>query len=194
MKQNETFQKLCIFLGFPRDMEPALKKLKGVVAQLNAGLAANCGIILDLKSWHQVMPGMGSPQQVILNQIPISQWDIFIGVVGSRFGTPSGGFASGTEEEFRLAYQCWKEKGKPNIMFYRCVKPIDPKMTDPDQLKKVHDFFDSFKNNAEHPGLYKEFKKFASFGDSVLQHLTQVLLDYIQERGQVCYWLNCQIM
>jgi hypothetical protein len=41
---------------------------------------------------------MGRPEQLILDQI--GQYDLFVGIMWRRFGTPTGVAGSGTEQEF----------------------------------------------------------------------------------------------
>lgn len=60
--------------------------------------------------------------------------------MGSYFGTPTPNFASGTEEEFFVAYEAWEKSGTPEIMFYFSNLTPSVRDIDPDQLKLVRDF------------------------------------------------------
>ena len=115
--------------------------------------ADQVGFILELKEWRQVIPDMGRPQQIIFDQIGPQSWDIFVGVLWLRFGSPSGAtdpttslpLESGTYEEFLTAHKLWKETGRPRILVYRCNRPPERlDQIDPEQFAKVKDFFRRF--------------------------------------------------
>ena len=159
-----------------------------VVEELNR-YANRLGVNFSLLDWRQVVPDMGRPQQVILDQLKPEEWDLFIGILWHRFGTKSGvqvpdnnrNFRSGTEEEFYTAYSLWKSHGRPRIMFYHCVRPIAPDRLDPDQLKSVKEFFAEFAYDASHPGLYQQFRKTTEFVDRVRGDLMQFLFDFNEQ-------------
>src|SRR6266498_5031047 len=122
---RKTYKKLSIFVAAPSDVATEKERIISVVDQLNKGLADKLGIILEVKEWSQVVPNMGRGQQVIFDQLPVEQWDIMIGILWLRYGTPSGGInpeESGTHEEFNVAYESWQKTGKPHIMFYQCTR------------------------------------------------------------------------
>jgi formylglycine-generating enzyme required for sulfatase activity len=177
-------RKLQIFVASPEEMADERQRLERVINELNDTIAEEYGWILAIKNWQQVPPAMDRPEEVILKALKVESWDVFIGIFWKRFGTPTGAidsqtgreFSSGTEEEFKLAYRLWKEKGRPHIMFYRCIRP--PKTLnelDADQYKLVSDFFKKFASKAEHPGLYKEFLSAEDLAESVRRGLTALL-------------------
>jgi len=62
------------------------------------------GITLRLIGWPDtVRPGVGVDPQNVINQQVRDQYDIYVGVWGSRFGQSTPRAGSGTEEEFRQA-------------------------------------------------------------------------------------------
>ncbi len=125
---------LHVFVATPRDVAAERDRLGLIVRDLSAAFAEH-GLTLELLDWRDVVPDLGRPEDVILDQLPVEKWDIFIGVLWARFDTPPGrkdpetgkSFLSGTEEEFALACRSWRETGKPRILFYRCkrVKSTD---------------------------------------------------------------------
>lgn len=185
MGKNKYYRKIEIFVAAPNDVQAEREILKTVVNELNRGIANHFNFILEIKEWSQVPPGMGRPEDVILNNLPIENWDIFIGILWKRFGIPSGGvdpqsgkrFISGTEEEFKLAYLSWKKTRKPYIMFYQCKRPIGIDEIDIDQLNRVKAFFAEFNHDAKHPGLYKSYKAIEEFQQIVRDDLTSLLVE-----------------
>lgn len=178
-------QKLRIFAASPSDMATERAKVETVAARLKP-LADDRGIVLDVVDWRSVVPDMGRPEQVILDQLKPTEWDIFVGVLWHRFGTPPGAadahtggeFLSGTEEEFRAVYRLWKEHGRPRVMFYRCMRPAPLDALDPEQLKRVRDFFAQFEAVGEHPGLHQTFNTIEEFERLFLDNLQRLLLAY----------------
>lgn len=182
---SNTHRKIRVFVASPGDVTREREHLEKVVASLNTGFADRRGVILELKDWRQVAPNMGRPQGVIFDQIPVESWDVMVGVLWSRFGRPTGainpanGLAheSGTEEEFAEAYRCWQASKKPHILFYRCLRPIDPSKLDTIQIGKVNNFFNHFDAvGGEHPGLYQAYLEPEDFKDLVRDHL-EMLID-----------------
>ncbi len=185
--------KLRIFAASPSDMADERVRIETVVSMLKP-LADNLGIVVDVVDWRVAVPHMGRPEQVILDQLKPTSWDIFIGLLWHRFGTPPGArepqtqreYLSGTEEEFKTAYLLWKRFGKPRVMMYRCIRGIPPDALDPDQYKRVKDFFMQFDAvKGEHPGLYQSFDRTDAFEKLLLDGLQRVLLDYAEQiRGK----------
>ena len=103
----ESLKKLRIFAASPSDVANERAKLETVVESLKP-MADYLGLTLEVVDWRAVVPDAGRPQQVIFDQLKPTSWDIFIGILWHRFGTPSGGkdktgkdYLSGTEEEFK---------------------------------------------------------------------------------------------
>lgn len=116
--------------------------LEGVVNEVNKTLET-LGHDTEIKvlRWERdSFPEAGRPQGVINRQIP--QYDVFVGIMWTRFGTPTGEAGSGTEEEFNLARARWEDKGEPHILFYFSKAPATPPQNDDDleQLRKVMEF------------------------------------------------------
>src|SRR5262245_31377026 len=80
-------------------------------------LAKELCLHLEVLRWEtHSWPGVGEDAQDVINrQIP--EYDIFLGIMWKRFGTPTGRAKSGTLEEFERAYQAFKRTGRPYIMF-----------------------------------------------------------------------------
>jgi hypothetical protein len=183
---------LHVFVATPRDVAAERDRLGLIVRDLSAAFAEH-GLTLQLLDWRDVVPDLGRPEDVILDQLPVEKWDIFIGVLWARFGTPPGRkdpetgkpFLSGTEEEFVLACRSWQETGKPRILFYRCKRPIPVDWLDPEQIALVQQFFTGFEASGEYPGLYQEYETVDDFERRVRQDLLRLLLEYSRGERQV---------
>ncbi|MGQ9373299.1 DUF4062 domain-containing protein [Acinetobacter tandoii] len=107
-KQTTT---LSIFLASPSDVNNERIIVKKVIEELNSISLKPFNIQLELINWeNSTHPGFGSyPQDVINNQIG-DDYDIFIGILWARFGTPTNKAESGTLEEFERAYSRFNAK------------------------------------------------------------------------------------
>jgi hypothetical protein len=175
---------LQIFVACPGDVGAEKERIFKITDSLQA-VAKTAGFILEVKEWSQAAPNMGRPQQVILDQIPAKSWDVFVGILWLRFGQPSGGVdsktgkpdESGTFEEFRIAYDLWKQHGRPRMMIYQCHRPPDdPYSFDETQFAKVKAFFREFHTGGQHEGLVRAYKTVEEFAESLRQHLQDMLL------------------
>lgn len=189
MKQSQEFR---IFVASPSDMALERGKVDLVVGAIKP-TAEHFAISLQVVDWSFVAPDMGRAEKVILEQLKPSSWDMFIGVLWHRFGTPTAGhhrgtnesYASGTEEEFKTAYALWKRYKKPRIMMYRCTRAYPSDAVDPDQLKRVKSFFANFDAmTGEHPGLYQTFESTDNFQELLFRNLQEVVLDFGRRSGR----------
>ena len=179
-------QKLRVFVASPSDMAAERARVEVIASSLKP-LADSLNIVLEVVDWNSVVPDMGRPEQVILDQVKPTSWDVFIGILWHRFGTPTGGkdniakrdYSSGTEEEFKTAYRLWQNHRRPRIMMYRCMRNTPLEHLNPDQFKRVQEFFGQFDaQKGEHPGLYQTFETARSFEKLLLDNLQKVLLEH----------------
>jgi hypothetical protein len=129
----DILKKLRIFVASPSDVASERAKVETVAAALKP-MADYLGLALEVSDWRKVVPEMGRPQQVIFDQLQPTSWDVFIGILWHRFGTPPAAidpqrqteYLSGTEEEFWTTYQLWQQFGRPRMMMYRCTRLSHP--------------------------------------------------------------------
>jgi len=109
---------------------------------------------------------------LILEQI--GQYDLFVGIMWRRFGTPTGVAGSGTEEEFDHALRAWQQSGHPRLLCYFSRAPSEPPETvdEATQLLKVT----QFRSQVETQGLAWRYCSDADFKDLLREHLQQILL------------------
>ena len=184
---SDRLKKLRIFAASPSDVASERAKLETVVDSLKP-MADYLGLTLEVVDWRAVVPDAGRPQQIIFDQLKPTSWDIFIGILWHRFGTPPGGkdktgkdYLSGTEEEFKTAYELWKQHSKPRMVLYRCTRAL-PFDVDPDQLKNVRAFFKLIEDvKGDYPTLYQAFDTTESFEKLVLNNLQKLLVEYGEE-------------
>jgi hypothetical protein len=156
----EEVKKVRVFVASPGDVKVERDALAGVVDDINwtlATLAPEKGVVLELIRWEtHVAPGIGRDAQDVVNR-QIGDYDIFVGIMWKRFGTPTAVAGSGTDEEFQRAYDRWQENPSLPIMFYFSQAPTSPKSKEEiTQLAKVIEFRDELVGKgalvAEYPG------------------------------------------
>src|SRR5262249_32661704 len=130
---------------------------------------------LDVYRWEtDSYPGFHpqGPQGLIDPTLKIEDCDLLIGIFWRRFGTPVSDAKSGTEHEFRLAYEAWKKNQKPQIMVYFSQQSYVPKSKkETDQWGLVLQFKEEFPSE----GLWWEYKNETEFAGFVRNHLTAYL-------------------
>ncbi len=179
-----------VFVSSPSDVKDARGVLEAVIKELNAIWSPKTGLMLQLLDWHEnVTPWLGKPPEAtLLLQLPVDTWDLFIGIMWSRFGTPTGNidpitgkpYRSGTEEEFILAYRCNQQRGFPKLLFYRCAMPVNPQAVDLKQLGLVQEFFKQFEQEGLYSGYPTPYENLDDFRRQATRHLTTALME-IQE-------------
>lgn len=172
MPRRETV--LSVFVASPSDIDDERNRLEETIQDLNLSWARTLGIRLELVRWEtHAYPAFGSsPQAVINEQIP-DDYDIFIGLMWYKFGTPTEHASSGTHEEFRRAKSRFDtDPNSVHLMIYfkEAPAPIPPTKLDYTQLAQVAEFRSTL---GEDGGLYWTFQTLDEFAQFVRLHLTR---------------------
>jgi len=126
---------LRAFIASPGDVVEERHAAHQVVDNLNDVLHRHLGWHVELLGWEDTLPGCGRPQSIINKDVDTC--DLFLGVVWQRWGSPTGRYSSGFEEEFKRALRRYRKTGTPQI--WLSFRAIDSdRIKDPgDQLKRV---------------------------------------------------------
>jgi hypothetical protein len=165
---------LTVFVASPSNVQAERTRLGEVIDELNMTWSRTIGIRLELLGWEtHAYPSFGIDAQDVINrQIP-AYYDIFIGIMWAKFGSPTGRAGSGTEEEFMRAKARWdQDNSSVQLMLYFKNDQLAPSDIDPSQLAKVHEFRNSLPGKG---GLYWAFSGTENFGSLVRVHLTRVV-------------------
>ena len=161
-----------LVLSSPGDVDDECQRMKDIVDELNKGIADERNVHLELIHWKtDAYPGFHAegPQGIIDPALDIPNSDILIGIFWKRFGTPTKDASSGTEYEFKQAYENWKRNNKPQIMIY--FKDAEQNLLKPAEIEqyfKVRKFKEEFPDK----GMYDTFTDTNQFERKVRQHLT----------------------
>ena len=119
---------LSIFLASPSDVSDERSRLAEVIGEWNRAWSRHFGLRLELLRWEDdAYPDIGEDAQSIINEQIPADWDLFVGVMWSRFGTPTGRAGSGTQEEFDRAIDRYRAApDSVSVLFYFKDAPIAP--------------------------------------------------------------------
>jgi septum formation protein len=170
---------LRIFVSCPGDVAEEREVLKQVIEEINRVEGPVYGVRLELWIWTQnVTPRIGPPpQRIIDDQCP--SYDIYLGIMAHRFGSPTDGYGSGTEKELRDALSLWTQVGDPWILFYFSDAPLGSRNpTDVKQYLQVC----NFREECQKQGIISEYSQVrgdsSGFFEKVHEHLRKIVLTY----------------
>jgi len=178
MAQRDEIRIIRVFLSSPEDCKPERVAASGVLDEMNRTIGGRKRVFFQLLRWEDLPPGLGSNPQAVIDQ-QLGTYDILIGVMWMRFGTPiPGGAGSGTEHEVQQAIESWSRIGEPRVMFYfKLDPPEDLSAIDPAQLANVQDFRARLQARA----LTQTFHGTSEFESKLRVHLHK-LIEHRRER------------
>ncbi len=154
---SEIKKEFVIFISGPSDVLKEKVIVKDIIESINKVLCPRLKIILSprMGETHHIT-GVGRPQSKI-NPF-VEDCDLLIIVFKDIFGTPTGLYDSGTEEEFKLSLIRYENSGSPEIIiFFKSKKNKETDKYEP-QIRKLLKFkkdvretlfYDIYKNNNE---------------------------------------------
>ena len=171
MPMTHQMNLLRVFLASPSDLEAERKATKKLIDRLNLSIR-KIGWAVDLFVWEDRPPRFGRPQDQINEDV--DGCDLFLGVLWSRWGSPSGKFKSGFEEEFEQAVTRRQQTGSPEICIY--FKRVDDPSDPGEQLRQVLAFRKKLEQQNEL--FFGQFGTTSEWADTCRDHL----LMYVHER------------
>lgn len=175
---------LTVFVASPSDVEEERNRLEDVIRDMNISWSKYFGIRLDLVKWEtHTYPDFGEDAQAVINEQISQDYDVFVAIIWSVLGTPTGRAPSGTVEEFQLAKDRYdSDPSSVKIMIYFKDAPLQPSQLDPEQLQLVKEFRSSL---GEEGALYRRFVHVDEFESLVRRHLEQYVQSWIRRDEEV---------
>ncbi len=160
------------FIASPGDTTTEREICDHVFQEINKTQGQQFNFRIESKKWeNDARPSVGESGQDVINKQLVNDFQLFIGIMFTRFGSPTKNAESGTEEEFNIAY---KNKDNVEIMFYFNDDNINPNSIDADQLNKVK----TFKNKlSDKGGLYSTYVGVKDFETKLRNHLQQYFME-----------------
>jgi len=174
---------LSVFIASPGDVVAERDTVEDVIAELNKILGKETTIQLEAIRWEtDVHPGIGDDPQDVVNEQVKDDYDIFVGILWARFGTPTKRAGSGTEEEFDQAYERHRQDPRTmRVLVYFKTTPVPPDDLDTRQLELVQQFR---KRIAQQGVLSKSFDGPAQFGKMLRRDLAAIMRSWGTDWGE----------
>ncbi|NAS32024.1 hypothetical protein GTQ40_13645 [Flavobacteriaceae bacterium R38] len=165
-------KQIKLFVSCPGDIVDELNSIRLVIDDINKTIGEQNSYVLKLLNWKtDTYTQIGSdPQEVINNQIE-SQYDILIGLIWLRLGTPTKRDKSGTVEEINRALN---NKEKEQLIYFKTTTPIDITKINPEELTKINQFK---KELGDKGVLYHEFSSTTKFESLFRIQLIKLIYD-----------------
>ncbi len=170
---------ITVLVASPSDLEPERGRLEEVIREFNNTWSKVLRTRIELVKWEtHGYPDIGEDAQEVLNRQLGGDYDIFFGMMWSKFGTPTGRAGSGTEEEFNRALERYKrDAASVKIMFYFKDAPLPPSKMNPEDLSKIQKFKSSL---GEEGTLYWPFSSLDDFANLARVHLARHAQEFVK--------------
>jgi len=163
---NEVLKRIRVFLSSPSDLDSERKMFPEILTKVNDLKAKSKGILLEPVGWEDTLPGRGRPQEKINEDIRRSH--LIVMLLWKRWGTPTGKYSSGFEEEYEVACS----ENKEIWLYFRNI-PDDTLANPNEELKKVLNFRDKVKT--ERKFLFRSYEDADRWGEQFMKHLCLLL-------------------
>jgi len=180
VSQEKLVRIVRLLLSSPGDVSDERDAASRAVFHHNQQEVEESSVFIKLIRWEDMAPQIGpGPQQVINDQL--GEYDLFVGIMWNRFGTPTDVAASGTEEEFLAAVDAWRSKRRPWITFYFCDRPSN--FTNEQQIEQKGRVI-RFRNELNSMGVVRKFSSVDDFENTLFQDLLKIIPRLLNARGQ----------
>lgn len=169
----QTISLYKLFLASPSDVKAERKIVENVIDEFNNLYTAKLNAKIELCSWEKsTYPSIGEYSQAVINSQIGQEYDIFLGILWTRFGSKTLNYDSGTEEEFYCALERTKKADKVHIMMYFNIEGLPLDSLDIEQFSKVR----AFRNKIEEYGCYYfTYVGSEAFKNDLRSHLYKVI-------------------
>ncbi|KAF3982247.1 MAG: hypothetical protein HFP78_02615 [Methylococcales symbiont of Hymedesmia sp. n. MRB-2018] len=156
------------FIASPSDTKKERHICDKVFNEINNTIGEAFDFRVESVKWEEdTIPNFGKAPQQIINEQLLNNFQLFIGIMFTKFGTPTNNANSGTEEEFYLAYDKLEKGDDIKIMFYFNDEAVKPSKVDNNQSQKVKDF----KVLISDKGLHSKYEGDNDFEEKLRKHL-----------------------
>ena len=167
---------LKVLVASPSDVLKERKMVADAITRINKAVFKKRNIRLEFVGWEtDSYSGIGSDAQDVINKELDDDYDIFVGIMWHRYGSPTLRADSGTVEEFERAYLNYQNKKCcKKILFYFNSADLPQSEVAFDQAAKVLEF----QKTLEERGIY--YTKYAGpdlFKDKIYDDLVRSVSD-----------------
>lgn len=179
---KNTIELIKCLIASPGDVTKERDICEEVFDELNREIGDILGFRFESVRWEKdTHAGCGDYVQDVINQQFEDRYNLVIGIMYSRFGTPTPVAGSGTEEEFDNAYEKWKAGEIDDILFYFNLASIPQNILDTKQFEKVQEFKERLKGLKIY---YKEYDGVDNFKSFLKQELSIYVRQKYGKKGK----------
>ena len=154
---------LRVMIASPGDVADERKAVTEEILRWNdANAFARKLVLLPVKWETHSTPQQGDYPQAIINRQLLDDTDIMVAIFGTRIGTPTDGYISGTVEEIKKHVAA----GKTAKIYFSDV-PVPPSSLDPEQYAQLQ----TFRKECQTTGLYATFGSVQQLRTDFRHHL-----------------------
>jgi hypothetical protein len=159
-----------LFVSCPGDVKSELGSIRLIVEELNKILGSNHNFKMELVDWNMdTYTDISSEAQSVINEQLNDEYDILIGIIGLRAGTPTKQYDSGTIEEINISI----DNKKKQLIFFKSEPPQNIYELDIDQFQKVKKFKEELKEKGL---LYKDYSNIQGFESLFRTNLSNLIM------------------
>lgn len=169
------------FIASPSDTDSERDLCDKIFDEINLGLGDIYKFRIESLKWEKdVRPSIKGHdvQSIIFEQIG-DKFEIFIGIMNKKFGSPTPRAGSGTEEEFNEAYRRYNEEKNLEIMFYFNEEP--PKSMNEINASEFVKIVD-FRKKLQPKGIYSFYNGASDFEEKLRKHLTKYFIEQFKKK------------
>lgn len=173
---SQSVELLRVLVASPSDVAEERLAVGQLIDEFNQSWGPHNGVILAFLGWEQFPPGIGVEPQAVVDASIADNYDIFVGVLWTRFGTETSDAGSGTEHEFNRAVERYNQNTNClRIMMYFSDAHAVPSAIDAHQLDKVNVFRGSLPKKGV---VYQTYGNLGEFIGAFRLHLAKVIQDW----------------
>lgn len=166
---------ITVFISSPGDVQSERQFVLNEMQSWNQRNSREKGCFLNARTWEDVVaPDRDTYSQNVINRQIGDSYDVFLGIMWSRFGTPTQSAQSGTEEEYDRAISRNDSGEFLSVSFFFKTSDVPMDKIDGDQISKIAEFK---KKIAEAGCFYKDFRE-----ENQLSRGLDILFDHIAKR------------
>jgi hypothetical protein len=168
-----------VFISCPGDVNPEKQIVRNVCDSISKIYGASRNIKVKPIDWeNEIIPeitGEGA-QSVIDSQLEDYDYDIYIGILWTRFGDKMDKGRTPTEWEFECAFNRMRATGRPKIQFYFKTEKFFPRNSyEANQIINIIKFKEE---QLQSTGYYKNFKQKEDFQRWVFEFILNYVENY----------------
>lgn len=170
------------FIASPSDTNRERELCDKVFMEISSSLGSIYNFRIESLKWEaDVRPSIQETdgQSLIFEQIG-DTYEIFVGIMNKKFGSPTLKAGSGTEEEFNAAFDRRVNRKDIEVVFYFNDEP--PKSMsdiDTDELVKIY----NFKKKLQPHGLYGTYNGSFDFEEKLRKNITKYFIEEYREKN-----------